>query len=290
LSTIGRPPLAVQPGLWRAFLVNTVPYAAQDAFSGLLARIDTVILSLLAAEAAVGRYGAAYRLFEATFFVSWSLNTAFAAMYTYLRRDTEPSIHGVFQRSVKLALAALVPCAVTMAVLAEPVTRVLFGEELESAAGSLRLLAPAVLLAGVMYLSSSLIVSRRSATIMVAVTAGMVAVNVALNLLLIPRYADQGAAAAMLATELLVVPITLAIAARTVGGLRWGSMLAGPTGAGIAMVGAMVLLAGWPIAALAAGLAVYLGVLVALERLIDPTDLRFVAAMLGGRLQARLAR
>jgi O-antigen/teichoic acid export membrane protein len=282
---VGFPRFRLPEAPWR-LVVPSFPFAAQDALSVLFARVDAVILSLLATQAAVGRYGAAYRLLEGTFFISWSINSAFAAMYTYLGRDTVPSVGSVFQRSLKLALAVLIPCAVALAVLAEPVSIAFFGAELEGAAGPLRLLAPVIPLVGVMYVTSSLIVSRGNPRRMVAITAGMVVVNVTANLLLIPAYDEEGAAAAMLVTELIAVPVALAIAARAVGGLRWGLLLGGPLGAGLAMAAVLLPLAGNPLAGLLAGIAVYAGAILALEHAIDPVDVRFIRRMLSQRLRA----
>lgn len=88
----GLPSPRLRPTVWRGLMRNSLPFGVQDAFSVLLSRIDTIILSLLASATAVGRYGAAYRLLEATFVVSASINSAFAAMFTYLARDTQPSV------------------------------------------------------------------------------------------------------------------------------------------------------------------------------------------------------
>lgn len=287
--SIGLPRRIIPWREWRRLSRGAAPFGVQDLFGILLAKIDAVILSLMATQAAVGRYGAAYRLLEATWFIGSSINGAFAAMYTYLGTDTEPTVQAAFQRSIKLALAALVPCAVTFGVLAEPVSRLIFGAEFEDAAGPLRLLAPAVVLVGVVLLGTSLIVSRRDPRIMVAVAAGMLAVNVALNVVLIPVYGDDGAAAAMLVTEALAVLAVVGVAARTVGGLRWLSMLVSPLVAGAAMAGTMLALDGTLAGALAGGGAVYVGAFLLIERLLSPADLRFVANLLRRGLPSRPA-
>ena len=62
----------------------------------MLFRLDTVILSLMATLAAVGRYGAAYRLLEASLFITYALMGAFVPMYTYLDEDSEPTVGGAF--------------------------------------------------------------------------------------------------------------------------------------------------------------------------------------------------
>jgi len=285
--SIGLPPRTLSPGRWRGLAQHTLPYGVQDVFGVLLFRLDAVILSLLATEAAVGRYGAAYRLLESTLFVSWALNGAFAAMYAKLGRDTVPSIRSVFQRSVKLALVVLVPAAVVMAVLAEPIMRLLFGAEFGDAAGPLRLLAPIVVMLCIVTLSSSLIISRAGPRAIVRISAAMVALNVVLNLVLIPRFDASGAAAAMLVTELAFAGFAMRVATREVGGIDWRSMLAATVAAGGAMLPVMLLLQGVPVLSAAAGIAVYATVFLLLERSISPGDLDFARTLVRRRLRPR---
>lgn len=286
---VGVPRRTIEPRGWRRLIAISFPFAIQDVFTAMLFKLDAVLLSVIAAEAAVGRYGAAYRLLEATMFIGWALNGAFVAMFAYLGRDTDPTIGSIFQRSVKFALVVLVPVAVIMGVLAKPIVSIAFGSEFEAAAGALRLLAPVVVGLCLVTLCSSLIVTRRSPRTMIRITAPMVAVNVALNLALIPSLEDRGAALAMLVTEALFVAVAIRVAADEVGGLRWASLVAAPLLAGGAMAVSMLLLAGLPLVALAAGLLVYAVAFVLLERMISPSDLSFIATTFGRLLPARLA-
>ncbi|MDQ3274366.1 MAG: flippase [Actinomycetota bacterium] len=286
---VGIPRRTIDPSGWRRLVATSFPFAIQDVFTAMLFRLDAVILSLIAAEAAVGRYGVAYRLLESTMFIGWALNGAFVAMFAYLGRDTDPTIGSVFQRSVKFALVVLVPVAVIMGVLAEPIVRIAFGSDFEEAAGAVRILAPVVIGLCLVTLCTSLIVTRRSPRTMIRVTAPMVAVNVALNLALIPSLEERGAALAMLVTEVLFVAVAIRIAADEVGGLRWASMVGAPVLAGAAMAVVMMLLAALPLAALAAGLLIYAVAFVALERAISPSDLSFAASTFSRLLPAGLA-
>jgi peptidoglycan biosynthesis protein MviN/MurJ (putative lipid II flippase) len=132
-------------------------------------------------------------------------------------------------------------------------------------------------------------VSRRNPTIMVWVTAAMVALNVGLNVALIPSLDDTGAALAMLVTEAVLLVIALTIAVRTVGGVRWVSTAVSPLVAGAAMAAPMLLLQDTLVPAALAGTAVYALVFIGLERVISPVDLRFVGSMLRRRLTGRAA-
>jgi O-antigen/teichoic acid export membrane protein len=284
---VGLPRLSVSRSRWRGLTRRSLPYATQDIFGVLLAKVDVVLLSFLATEAVVGRYGAAYRLLEATFFVTSALTGAFSAMYTYLDDRSTPSIQSVFSRSLKLSVASLVPFAVTFGVLAEPISRLIFGDEFADSAGPLRLLAGVVVLYGLLTLSSSLIVSRRDPRIVVVVVAGMALTNLGLNLVLIPPLGAEGAAAAMLITDAIFVVVMMAIATRTVGSAHLGRALGSPLVAGAAMGAVMATLSSLPVVAAAGGVVVYIAVLLLLERTFNPLDLEFVRSMVRRRLPSR---
>ena len=87
--TIGVPARKVNRADGRTLATSSLPFAAQDVFSALLAKVDALILAVLTTQAAVGIYGAAYRLFESTLLVPYALAGAFSAMYTYLGHDSE---------------------------------------------------------------------------------------------------------------------------------------------------------------------------------------------------------
>jgi O-antigen/teichoic acid export membrane protein len=287
VRTVGLPALTVTSRSWRSLAARSVPFATQDTFSVLLAKVDTLILSLIATQAAVGRYGAAYRLFESTLFITYALTGAFAAMFTYLGPDSDPPLRGVFQRSIKLTLVALIPIGVAFTVLAEPICRVIYGAGFISAAVPLRILGPAVVLMGIVTISNSLMVSRENPARMVPLTAAMAAVNVVLNLILIPPYADAGAAAAMLITELIYAAWILRLSGRAVGGVYWLATAAGAAAAGGGMTAATLALDANVWTALAAGGAVYVVILVAVERMVSPVDAKFVADLVRRRLPSR---
>jgi O-antigen/teichoic acid export membrane protein len=251
----------------------------------LLFRIDAVLLSFLASTAAVGRYGSSYRVFESTFFLTYALTAAFSPMYTYLERDSTPTIQGVYRRSMKLALMLLVPFAVAFGTLAAWVSRTLFGDDLAAAAPSLRILAPAVVLIGLVTLTTSLIVSRRDPATMVRLSAAMTLLNVVLNVALIPGLDERGAAIAMLATEAVFLVLAVRMALRAIDApVDWLAISAAPLLAGAAMAATTLALRSVPGAALAAGAAVYAVAFLAIERAVSPDDLSFVTGVVRRRL------
>jgi O-antigen/teichoic acid export membrane protein len=287
--TIGIPVGTLHPHAWPALASRSLPFFVQDLFATLLSTLDTFILSVLATQTAVGRYGAAYRLFESTYFIPGALLGAFSAMYTYLRPDSIPSLSSVYQRSIKLAVTLTMPLAVAFIVLAGPICRLVYGPAFNSSATPLRILGPGVPLLAVMTLTISLMVSRGEPGRTASLSGIMVAVNIALNLALIPLFTAAGAATAMLSTEIIFTAWIGRRALRMVGHIEWGSMLVGPLAASIGMAAVAALLHANLAAALVAATVTYLAVVVAVDWLISPRDVMFVASMLRRRLSSRSA-
>lgn len=287
---VGLPPLAIDRRLWPQLLRLSAVFGVNDAMGTLLMRVGIVLLSLTASATAVGLYGGALRLFEATIFIGFALNAAFTAMFTYLGPTTSPSITGVFRRSLKLAAAALVAPAVLCLTLAEPILVAVFGSDLREAAGSLELLAGVIVAYGFVTLSASLVLSRRAPGSLLPLLTGCLVLNAVANLVLVPLLGPEGAALAMLVTMVVYAAATTIMAARTAGGLELRRVVAAPLGAGAAMAICTLWLPAAPLVRGAASLPVYLLMLVAIERCVDPADARMLGELLRRRVGTARAR
>jgi O-antigen/teichoic acid export membrane protein len=266
---------------------KSLPFTAQDIFGLVISRADILLLSALATTAVVGLYGSAYRLLDATTFIAIALNGAFSAMFTYLEADTTPSLRAMFERANKLALLTLLPVAAALAVLAEPICRLLFGDDLAGAATPLRYLAGVAAMYGVVGLCSSLIMSRRDPRAMLPIVAASAVVNLGLNLALVPSLEGKGAAIAMLASETVFLVPTVVLASRTVGAVDWRAVAAAPIAGAAAMSAVMLALQDTLVIALVAGGAAFVAAYALVERLVRPADLAFAVSVLRRRLPAR---
>ena len=280
---IGLPARRVTPSRWREQLRASMPFAIGDGLGLLLFRLDTLLLGALATTAAVGVYGAAYRLFDATLFLTYALSGAFLPMFTYLGRDTEPRVEEAFAGACKAGLAVLVPVAVGLAAAAGPITTTVFGDDLGDAATALAILAPAIPLLSLYTLSGALVSSRTRPQVLIPLNAGVVALNLALNLVLIPPYGPTGAAIAMLAATTAGAAAGLRQALGVLGPVSLVRLAGGPAVAGAAALGLALLLPLPAMLATAAGLLVYGPVLVLIERRLAPGDVAFLAEVLRRR-------
>jgi O-antigen/teichoic acid export membrane protein len=271
LRRVARPRLELRP---TALMRSAAPIGLAGLFGIVLFRIDMVMLAAFEPHEVVGRYGAAYRLFETTLFLSWAVGAAVYPAFSRLSRTSDPPVGGMYERSIKLVVALTLPLAAGAAVLAGPLIRLVFGAEYADAETALALLAPAIAFYPLAYIAGYLLVSQDRATWLTATYAFVAVENIALNFLLIPWLSLDGAALGTSISEGLAAFILVAGAARAAGAFSWARVVAGPALASALAAVTMALLAQDLLLAAAAGAVVYVATLVAFESVVYPQDAR----------------
>jgi O-antigen/teichoic acid export membrane protein len=272
---VWRPRIEIDPSRWRPLLSAAVPVGLAATFSTVLFQAGATMLGWLESDAAVGNYGAAYQLLQATFFVGWAVGAAVFPVFSRLDRGTDPTVAFVYECAVKLGLALSLPLAVAAAVLAEPVVELIYGADFGEAPEALLLLSPVIALYTVNHLSMMLLVSQGRQLRAAAIYGAASAANVVGNAALIPVLSVEGAALSLTLSE-LVLALVFVITARLETGARSWRRVAGPVVAAGAAAAAILLSRDQAAAALAAGAVVYLAVLAVFELLVYPDDARFV--------------
>ena len=243
------------------------PRAAALVVSALLGIViynaDFIFLRLLHGSAAVGYYNAAYTL--VTFFLN--LGTAYSlSLLPSLTRlaESRDDQHRLYHSAMAHVFAAGLPFAIGGSLLAGQITLLLYGTAYTSAAEPFRLLIwclPLCLLRDVPLMALQA-AGQESRILRITLLAAVL--NLALNAVLIPRWAILGAAAATLITEGIRMLLALGFVGQAGYGLGWLGRLWRPLVASAAMAGVLTLAGPLPLGvAIPAGVAVYLLVLVA---------------------------
>jgi O-antigen/teichoic acid export membrane protein len=280
---IARPQLELEPRRWPALMRAALAIGLAGVFAVVLFRIDTAMLAAFEPKDVVGDYGAAYRLLEATLFVSWSVGAAVYPVFSRLATTSDPPVGVVFQRSLKLAIALTLPLAAGALVLAGPLVEVLYGSSYDDAESALRLLAPAIALYPVCYVTGYLLVSQDRQRVLTWVYGLVALENVLANFVLIPWLSLNGAALGTSISQLLVAAILVTVAQRTTGGIHWSRIAVGPVLATLLAAGTMAALRAELALAVAGGAVVYLVALVVFERFLFPEDAHAMLRLLRRR-------
>ena len=272
VKRVARPRLETHVRWWWRLMRIAAPLGIAGVFLTVLLRVDTAMVAIFESDAAVGNYGAAYRLFEASLLVGWAVTAAVYPVFSRLTRASEPPVTLVYERALKLVLAPTLPLAAGALLLGDSLVRLVYGDGFGDAASVLGWLAPAIVFYPLAQISGSLLVAQnRQRTLAVVYGLGALE-NVLANLVLIPAFGIQGAAAgASLSQALIAAPLLLA-ARRVAGPVDVRRILSGPVIAAAASALVMYLLRDSFGVAVVAGAVVLLGVLVLFERRVYPED------------------
>jgi O-antigen/teichoic acid export membrane protein len=266
---------------WMPLIRASVPLGFVSLAYFALIRLDASLLGFLKGGAgnssAVGIYGAAYRLVDATMFISWSFG---GAMVPWLARHSEDtssiSVSRGYELGLKALTAVLLPIGTVYLVFADPLIHMLYGPAYSGAVAPLRWLGGMTVLYGINSFAAVLVVQRRTPRDFAYPVLFVIAQNLVFNLILIPRYGATGAAFNAVLSGILLAVWTSVRAQRRIGSVNFIRAFCAPLLASAAMAG-VVLAIGVGIAFLpvAAGAISYVAILIVAERLLFPGDFRF---------------
>ena len=279
---VARPRMAVDRSRWWPIMRAGIPIGIVTMLLTVLLKLDQVLLSFLEGgdNSEVGLYGAAFRLVEATMFISWSFAAAFLPWVAHRGPDEGERLAQGYELGLKALSGVLVPIGVAFVILAEPFIDLLYGEAYEAAVGPLRWLGVTTVFYGLNLLASTLLVARDRPLDFARICAVVVVLNIALNLALIPPLGATGAALAAAVSSIALALLGARRIASLTGRLRVLRAFAGPVVAGAAMAAAMLAVSLPWVAEAALGACVYLLVLLLVERRLFPDDLALARSLL----------
>ena len=270
---------------WLAIVA--LPAGIATFFGAALARVDALILSLLTDHATVGLYGAAYRLFDGTLFLTWGFGLAVFPVLSRLSGETTPSLATAFELASKAITAMLLPFGMVMLLFGPLIVKTLYGHDFDGAAAATQLLGGATFLYGPFALAALAAAARDHQKWVLWVTGPGLALNIVLNLALIPQMSLNGAALAMTITQGLMAVAMIALVARLTGALSIARMYAGPAVAALGMCAAALIL-GTEALGIVVACFVYAPLLLLTERALHPHDFGILRSIAGSARSAEV--
>jgi O-antigen/teichoic acid export membrane protein len=239
------------PRLLRA----AVPIALSGSVLTVYGRIDVVLLSKLGEKADVAIYNVPLIVAELAQVVPAVIATAFFPLLTVQLRDDPGEARTSFDLMARLFLFISVPIAFILGIGGRTILVTAFGQAYSDSGTVLFILAPTIVLAFFTYLLwYGMLAARLERGRVPAVIAGL-ALNVGLNLWLIPAYGAQGAAIALLASDAFMVTWLFGLVTRSAFPFRWGAIFGRPVLAAITTVLLLLL----PLPALAIAVLMSIG-------------------------------
>ncbi len=189
---------------WRLLIREATPFALALVLGLVYFKIDVVMLSAMKGSRHVGWYSAGYRLLEGLVYLPAAfINTVFPTL-SKLKTTSEDRLRTAVAGAWEFMMAFGLPMALGLALVSDRIVWTLFGEGYVETIPVLRWIGAALFFVFINNFLGVVLgaIDRQKITFYCSLVG--VVVNVALNLILIPRYAHLGAARATLVTQVLL--------------------------------------------------------------------------------------
>lgn len=202
---------SIDRDLLRWMLITTIPLGMVYAINSIFFKIDNLLVSSIQGDSAAGIYAVAYKVLEVSLFIG----SYFAsALKPSLSRSvgTNPKEAGkTVEFGIVVMLVLATPITIASLVFAPEIISLLSDASFSTGAAALSVLGAVLPLLYLDMLLGEILVAADARKQLLIVAGSMLAINLTLNLLIIPRYSFIGAAWVTLTCEALLVIINLVL-------------------------------------------------------------------------------
>jgi len=188
---------------WSALARGSWALALAIGLGQVYSRMDTLLLTLLRTDRDVGFYGAAYKFVDLASVIMAAVSVTVLPALSRFVVTNDVRLRELIQINFEVMLTLALPLTLLLSLYADEIVSLTSGSEYTDAAQALRVLAAYVPLMFVASIVWNILIAGRRERILVALSVGLVTMNVVLNLALIPRFGFQGAAYAAVTSEAL---------------------------------------------------------------------------------------
>lgn len=197
--------------LIRKLVRTSIPFLMYGVLGVIYYRLDTVLLSFMANDEVVGWYGAAYRLFDTLVFLpSLVISAIMYPVFSKLSISSKTELQVAIEKTLNFLLFCGLPIATLLIVAAPGIIGFLYhNTEFVHSVPALQALAPGLLILYINSVLTAVLISTNQEKKITLMAAAALVFNLGLNLILIPRLLQVGAALVTSLTELLLMSLAL---------------------------------------------------------------------------------
>jgi O-antigen/teichoic acid export membrane protein len=204
IKTEIRPKIIINRETLKFLFTIAYPFALAGIFVKVYSYLDSILLSKLAGDLAVGWWSVAYKITYAFQFIPMAFSAAmFPAMSAYYISD-KTLLRKTFERVMFYLAIIAVPLACGIFSLAEPIILKIYGESYLPSIIPLQILIFAIIFIFLNFPVGSLLNATDRQMTNTLMMGGAMLVNIVLNTLLIPFFSFNGAAISALASYVVL--------------------------------------------------------------------------------------
>lgn len=202
---------SIRPSNWRSFIIDSWPLAAAALLMTIYFRIDITMLAFMTSNATVGQYSAAYNFVLVMNIIPALILPSIFSIISANDGVNNKKVTDTYQFSLVALTIISISLGAIMFTFANQILLLVYGTEFSQGVTTLRIL----IVGGAILIIDRVCIDLLNATgqfkrtlLIIGVSA---VINIALNMYLIPLYADIGAALATAITEAVLLATLLVI-------------------------------------------------------------------------------
>lgn len=204
-SKFAKPLINVDFGTWKQLIIAAVPFGLNVIFATIFFHIDTIMLSIMEGDAAVGYYNAAYNPLLALSFIPIVITSSlFPVMSVFFKSSKKKSLVVLSKKATKYLFIIGLPISVGTFILADKFILLIYGKDFVQSVIAFQILAwfiPIRFVSSVFGTVLSSVDKQPLRTVSVAFSAIF---NICVNLYLISLFSFIGASIATVLSELIL--------------------------------------------------------------------------------------
>ena len=223
------PRIEVDLSFWKESLKQAWPFALSGIFLTIYLWIDSVMLSAMKDNEAVGWYNAAYRLILILSFIPMAYFGAVFPIMSRFHITSRDFLRFTHERSLKYMIILGVPIGVGTTILAEKIILLIFGSAYSPSVIALQILVWSTVFTFIGAVFANLFQSVNRQMVLAWALGSAAMLKVVLNLALIPGHSYTGASIATLTASFVILAVSLIWASRIGHGISIKSLTATAT-------------------------------------------------------------
>jgi O-antigen/teichoic acid export membrane protein len=211
--------------LFRQLSIIAIPFAVAAVLSRIYSYADTMILSRMLGDAAVGIYSIPYKITFAFQFIPMALIAAVYPKFSELYVSDKQRLVYIFEHAMMYLLIIAVPITVGIFVLASDIITLLYADAYLASIVPLQILILSLLVSFISFPIGALLNACDRQVAQTKIVALALIINITFNLLLIPNIGVSGAAIAAVVGNIVLTFCGYYIASSIITMPHWNMIL-----------------------------------------------------------------
>jgi len=194
-----------------ALLRKGFPFALMYSLVYMFFQINTVVLAYVRTDAEVGWFNAPYRILEGLVIIPSAISYGLLPTFSILHMTDREALSDLYRKALKYLFIISLPLAVFVTFESADLVALVFGPGYMRSVPVFKVLIWAAVFMFLSHLASTLLTCIDRQWTVIRIAAGVLILNILLNVALVPAFGMMGAAWVSLATELFFTLVLVVV-------------------------------------------------------------------------------